>query len=65
MRQFDVTIKGSVTKTYRIEAENEQDAIEQAHEGFSMLAEEGIEEDYNEETMEVVEIDSKEAESNG
>lgn len=56
MPEFDVTIKGSVTKTYRIEANDENEAIELAHEGFSMLVEEGIEEDYNEEPISAVEI---------
>lgn len=56
MPEYDVTIKGSVTKTYRIEADNEDEAIELAHEGFSVAYEEGIEEDYNQETISAVDI---------
>ena len=57
MKQFDVTIKGYVIKTYRIEAEDEESAIEMAHEGFSMLHEEGIEENYNQETVSAEEVE--------
>lgn len=56
MKGFDVTIRGSVTKTYRIDTDDEQDAIEAAHEDFTMLFEEGIAEEYNEETVKVVKV---------
>ena len=52
LRTFAVTIKGSVIKTISVEAENEDDAVEQAHKEFSILAD-GNPEDYNQETVSV------------
>jgi hypothetical protein len=36
MKKFDVTIKAMVTKTIRVEAEDEEDAIVEAFEAFSV-----------------------------
>lgn len=47
---WEVTIRATVTKTYTVTANNEQDAIEQAHQVFSVLNDD-IPEDYNQETI--------------
>ena len=55
-KQYEVTIRATVTKTYCVEAETEADAIEQAHEGFSILNDDAPE-DYNQETVSVSETE--------
>lgn len=54
-RSFDVTIKATVTKTYRVEAEDEDEAVEEAHCVFSVLNDE-VPEDYDEQTLNVEEV---------
>ena len=53
--EWNVKIKGSVIKTINVEADTEEDAIELAHELFTLNCE-GTEEDYDEETMETSRI---------
>ena len=53
--KYDVIIRGTVTKTIAVEADNVDDAIVQAHEEFTVECE-GPFEDYNQET-----IDAREA----
>ena len=56
MKKYDVTIRAYITKTVRVEAENEDDAIDLAHQDFNYLPEKGVPEDYDEETMNVEEV---------
>ena len=37
MKTYDVTIRATIYKTIRVEAENENDAYVEAHEVFSVL----------------------------
>lgn len=55
MPTYDVTITATVTKTIRVEAENEEEAIEQAHESFTTVCD-GPDERYEENTDSVVEV---------
>ena len=43
MRNYYITIKASVTKTISIQAKNEDNAVAQAHEEFSVLNDGGDE----------------------
>lgn len=52
MKKYNVTITATVTKTYQVTGENEQAAIEQAHEIFSVLND-GTPESYDQETTNV------------
>ena len=56
MSKFAVMIRGTVRKTIEVEADNEEDAIEQAHETFTVAPEDGVDEAYNQETVEVNKI---------
>lgn len=56
MNTYKVTIRATVVKPVEVEAENIDAAIEQAHETFSVLAEEGIDEKYDQETVEIEQI---------
>ena len=58
MKEFDVTIKATVTKTYRVRAENEGTATELAHENFSVLNDD-IDEIYTQYTERVEEVEEK------
>lgn len=55
MKIYDVTIRATVYKTIRVEAEDEDDAYVAAHEEFSVLND-GVPERYEEETVEVKEV---------
>ena len=55
MKKFAITIRATVTKTITVEADNEDDAMEQANELFSVLCDD-IEEDYHEEVIDFEEI---------
>lgn len=55
LKQYDVTIKATVTKTYRVDAKDEDEATEEAHGVFSVLNDD-VPEDYNEETLDVEEV---------
>ena len=50
MKTYAITIRATVTKTITVEADNEDDAMEQANELFSVLCDD-IEEDYHEEVI--------------
>ena len=57
---WEVIIKGSITKTIRIddnEADSEDDAVELAHQQFTVAPEEGAGEKYEEETINVTEVE--------
>lgn len=53
MRTFEVTIEAVIRKTYRVEADDEQQAQEQAQEQFSVLNEPGVDEYYTQDVVEV------------
>ena len=54
MKTYDVTIIVRLTKTYRVEAHDQDDAYEQAHEIFSMDRD-GASEHYEQETLDIQE----------
>ena len=56
MKTYDVTIKCTIYKTYRVEAETEDDAYEQAHASFTCLPEEKVYERYEQETVDIDEV---------
>lgn len=55
LKQYNVTIRATVTKTYRVDAKDEDQATEEAHSIFSVLNDE-TPEDYEEETLHVEEF---------
>ena len=55
MKTYAITIRATVTKTITVEADNEDDAMEQANELFSVRCDD-IEEDYHEEVIDFEEI---------
>jgi hypothetical protein len=54
MRTFDVTIRATVTKTLRVEAEDRGKATIQAHEEFSTECD--GQENYEQETLDIEEV---------
>lgn len=52
VRTYKVKIQATIVKTVEVEATNEAEAIELAHQQFT-VAVDGLEEDYNEETLDV------------
>lgn len=59
MKTYKVTIRAFITKEYEIEAENEDQAIEQGHDSFSVLCD-GAPERYDQELVDVEEIEAAE-----
>ncbi len=57
MKTYDVTIRAMVTKTLRVEAEDEDAAYQEAHELFNPYSGEA-EERYEEETLRIEEVQS-------
>jgi hypothetical protein len=55
MKTYDITIRAMVTKTLRVEAEDEETACEEAHELFNVYSGEA-EERYEEETLNIKEV---------
>lgn len=53
MKTYEVTIRATIYKTLTVEAENEDEAYEAAHEQFSVLP---LYERYDEETVEIKEV---------
>jgi hypothetical protein len=56
MKTYDVTIRATIYKTIRVEAENENDAYVEAHEVFSVMPDDS--ERYEEETMDIEEVEA-------
>ncbi len=56
MREFDVTIQAVVTKTIRVEAEDESKAYELASELFSVTSDEHYEK-YEQDALNIEEVD--------
>lgn len=57
MKTYDVTVRGIVTKTIRVEAETAEEAVSDAHDQF-LLSDCNFHEDYDEETLNVEEVKS-------
>jgi len=55
MKIYNVTIRATITKTLRIEAENEDDAVERAYEDFTVVCD-GVEERYSQDVVDVADI---------
>jgi dTDP-D-glucose 4,6-dehydratase len=60
--KYDITIQATITKTYTIEAEDEDTAIQIANESFDVLEEDHTYENYEQDTLEVCLSDDQEAE---
>ncbi len=56
LKNFEVQIKGEVTKTIKVEAVDEETAIERAHELFTVNCENPNEEKYDQETINTKEV---------
>ena len=52
MKTYNVTIRATITKTYRVEAENVDKATEVAHEIFSVLNDD-TDENYEQDLLDV------------
>jgi hypothetical protein len=55
MKTYKVTIEARVTKSYIVEADNEDVAYELAHEEFSVLNDD-VPERYEEQTLDICEV---------
>lgn len=55
MKTYQVTIRATVTKTYEVEADNADAACEEANSIFSVLNEDGIDENYQQEVIDIEE----------
>jgi hypothetical protein len=54
MKMFEVTIRATLTKTYLVESDNIESAIEDAHNYFSVIPDNAPEK-YEQETIDVLE----------
>ena len=54
MKRYNVTIRATITKTYKVEAENEEQAAEYGHEMFSVLNDD-TDEDYTQDVLDTEE----------
>ena len=61
MKSYDITVRAIITKTLRVEANTQDEAVEIAHDLFDLHYEDDIPEDYDEETLEIKEVEDKEA----
>jgi hypothetical protein len=55
MKQYEITMRSVIIKTYIVEADDDQDAIEVAHDRFSVLPDEKPER-YEQEIMAMTEL---------
>lgn len=58
MKTYEVTIKATIYKTIIVEANNVDDAYVAAHEEFSVLPQEGVYERYEQETVDIEEVEA-------
>jgi hypothetical protein len=58
MKTFNVTIRATVTKTYPIAAVSREEAEATAHDAFSVLNEDDMDERYGQETLDISEVAS-------
>jgi hypothetical protein len=54
MKKFEVTIRATVTKTYLVDSDNIESAIEDAHDYFSVIPDNAPEK-YEQETIDAIE----------
>jgi len=59
MKHYNVTIRATITKTLRVEAENEEAATERAHERFSVLKD-CNDESYDQDCLDIEEAEQEE-----
>lgn len=57
MKTYDVTIRAIITKTYRVDAETADKAVEEVHQIFSVLNDD-VDENYDQETLDIDEVKS-------
>ena len=55
MKTYEVTIRATITKTYKVEAKNANKAVEEAHEIFSVLNDD-TDENYEQDLLSVEEL---------
>ena len=60
MKEFDVTITATITKTIRVEADTEDEATEQAHQIFTVTNDGGPEK-YDQDTVDCEEVKGDES----
>jgi len=61
MQTYDVTITTRITKTYRVKAETEDEAVIQAHERFDVMCDDTPEEyDQNTDSVSIVDEEDEE-----
>jgi hypothetical protein len=56
--KYEVTIEARITKTYTVEADNQDAAYELAHESFSVLPDEAQEHCYEQETINIKKVNT-------
>ena len=56
MKTYNITIRATVTKTYKVDADNEDAAYEQANAMFSVLNESDVDEQYTQEVTDIEEL---------
>jgi hypothetical protein len=59
--KYDVTIQATITKTYTVEADNEDEAYQLANERFELTEEFGVSETYQQDTIEICVTETEEA----
>ena len=59
--KYDVTIQATITKTYTVEADNEDEAYQLANERFELTEEFGVSETYQQDTIEICAAETEEA----
>ena len=59
MKQYNVTIRAIITKTLRVEAENEDEATQQAHDRFSVLNDD-TDESYEQDCIDIEQAEQEE-----
>jgi hypothetical protein len=60
MNFFDVTIKATVIKTYTVQADDSDEAVEIAVAEFSVLADDA-DEHYEQEVLDIIELEKEQA----
>ena len=59
MRKYQVIVEAVIRKTIEVEAVDEYEAQQQAHERFSLEPEEGVDEYYDQQAIEVNEMEGE------
>ncbi len=56
LKKYNITVEATIRKTYEVESDSGQAAIEQAQEMFSVLPEEGVSERYDQQLVSAEEV---------